>query len=79
MITSSRIENVAKGTVGLSREIQIWSKKPFQGVLDSPENASRDQAMPRYRQKIHLKTINGNKRQWKFLLKIQDSFREDVQ
>ena len=32
------------GTVGLSLEIQIRSQKRFQGILKSPENASRDQS-----------------------------------
>ena len=30
------------GTVRFLVEIRIWAKKRFQGILKSPENASRD-------------------------------------
>ena len=39
-------------------EIEKWAKKRFQGILESPENASRDQAMAPIRLKLHLKNIN---------------------
>ena len=40
-------------------EIQIWAKERFLEILRSPENASRDQAIPLpIRPKIHLETTN---------------------
>ena len=35
------------GTVRFLVEIQNWSKKRFQGILKSSENASRDQSLPK--------------------------------
>ena len=38
--------SIRHGTVRFLVEIWMWAKKRFQGILTSPENASRDQAMP---------------------------------
>ena len=42
-------------------EIQIWVKKHFPGILESPENDSHDPAMPN-RLYIRLEAINETRR-----------------